>query len=324
MSLRPLLRPLPLFIIFVFGAVATADLVQTLREEQPLPPVVLTPGAVRFEPWEPVVDLRRGDQEPGVTLLPSPVFVDGLWSEADESGRWLLGHGAKLIVDLIRGDQDLLVFEGRPAGGKRPVRRVGISINGVDCSTASLRRGWQRWSVALPEGVLRPGQNEIVFRIPDREQVRRPRRALQLRQIEFRADRALDSGGAHADPLTVDFEAQQLVMRTPGVLEARFTVDDRIDALRLKYRGHGSGGAGEMIVARPQGGGVGRDAEVRRVLSLSAKGVRHVRVPLHGRRGDFVVRLAVEAGTRQFEFDVRSLELVTEKNQSGIWGDRRH
>jgi hypothetical protein len=79
-----------------------------------------------------------------------------------------------------------------------------------------------------------------------------------------------------------------------------------------------------MTVARPQGGGVGRDAEVRHVLSFSAQGVRHVRVPLHGRRGDFVLRLEAEAGTRQFEFDVRSLELVTEKNRSGIWGDRRH
>jgi len=321
MNLRPLLRPLPLFVIFVFAAVAVVDLVRTLRREQPPPPVVLTPGAVRFEPWEPVMDLRRGDREPGVTILPTPVFVGELWSEADDSGRWLLGNGAELVVDLTRGGQRLLVFEGRPAGGKRPVRRVGISANGIDCGETSLSAGWQRWSVALPAGALHPGRNEILFRIPDREEVRRPRRALQLRQIEFRTDRNRDPGEASADPLSVDFGAQRAVMRTPGVFEARFTVDDRIDALRLRYRLHGSTGAGEMVVARPQGGGVGRDAEVRRVLTPSANGPGRIRVPLHGRRGDFVLRLEADLGTPQYRLEIRSLELVTERHRSGSRGD---
>ena len=42
-------------------------------------------------------------------------------------GRWALGDGAQFELDLIRGGQRLLIFEGRPAGGKRPVRSVGMS-----------------------------------------------------------------------------------------------------------------------------------------------------------------------------------------------------
>lgn len=321
MPRRSLLRPLPFFIIFVFVAVAGIDLVQTLREEPPPPPVVLTPGAVRFEAWEPVVDFRSGHRAPGVAILPTPVRVGELWSEPDESGTWMLGSGAELDLDLISEDLRLLIFEGRPAGGKRPVRRVGLTVNGVDCGETRLVPAWQRWSVKVPGGVLRNGLNTIVFSLPDREQARRPRRALQLRHMELLADRMPGSGGAKLDPVTVDFETQRVVMRTPGVFEARFAVDDRTDALRLKYRFRGSGGEGEMTVARPQGGGVGRDAEVRRVLASSARGVNRVRVPLHGRRGDFVLRLATDPGIPQFQLDLRSLELVTERNRSVFRGD---
>jgi len=322
MSLRPFLRPLPLFVVFVFVAVAGVDLVQTLREEKPPPPVVLKPGDVRFEAFEPVIDLRNDSRDAGIKTLPSPVFVGGMWSEADGSGRWALGHGAELTLDLIRGGQRVVVFEGRPAAGRRPVRRVGVSVNGVDCGSAALEPGWQRRSVTVPDGALRAGPNVIVFQIPDRLSVQRPRRALQLRQIELRFDPASDSGGAIPVPVSVDFEAQQLMIRRPGMLEAGFTVDDRVDALRMRYRLQVPGAAGEMTVARPQGDGVGRDAEVRRVLSASQNRIQRVRVPLHGRRGEFVLRLSAEPATGQFLFDIRSLELVTEKNRSRTRDDR--
>lgn len=321
MSRRSLVRPLPLILVFIFGAVAVVDLVQTLRHDDMPPPVVLKPGAVRFESREPVIDLRSDGEDSEISLLPIPVLEGGLWSEADGSGTWILGDGAELALELMRGGHQFVVFEGRPAAGKRPVRSVTISVNGVDCGTAKLNRGWQRWSVAVPESGLRDGLNSIVFRIPDRKSVERPRRALQLRRVELRFDAALDPGLPSQPHLDLDFEEQRLAMWTPGVFEARFMVDERVDALRMRYRFRCPEGAVKMTVARPQGGGVGRDAEIHQVLSASAHGVERVRVPLHGRRGEFVLRLTAEPWNSQTPFDIRSVELVTEGNRSGLEDD---
>lgn len=320
MGLRQLLRPLPLLIAFVFAAVGVVDLVQTLREEEPPPPAVLRPGSVQYEPWEPVIDLRGGSRETDVRLLPVPVLIGPLWSPADPSGVWLLGDGAEIGLDLLQGGQRIIIFEGRPAAGKRPVRSVGVSINGVDCGTSDLRRGWQRWRVTVPDGALGAGANQIVFRVADREMVRKPRRALQLRQIELRLAEGSDADRSSSQPVSVDFESQRLTLRAPGVFEARFTVDDRVDALRMRYRFRSPGGSGEMTVSRPQGGGIGRDAPMRRELNPSAEGVERIRVPLHGRRGEFVFRVQVEPSADQSQLDIRALELVTERNRSGSAG----
>lgn len=322
MGLRQLLRPLPLLIAAVFAAVGLVDLVQTLREVEPPPPVVLRPGSVRFEPWEPVIDLRGGARETGVALLPVPVLIGPLWSPADPSGVWLLGDGGEIGLELSRGGHRAIILEGRPAAGKRPVRSIGISVNGTDCGTAELQAGWQRWEVTLADGALRAGANRIVFRVPDRELARNPRRALQLRQIELRLEEKGGSDRSRSAPVTVDFETQRLGLRLPGVFEARFAVDDRVDALRMRYRFCGPEGSGEMTVSRPQGGGVGRDAPVRRALIPSAEGVERIRVPLHGRRGEFVLRVQIEPSVDQSQFDIRALELVTERNRSNSGGDR--
>lgn len=320
MALRQLLRPLPLLIAFVFVAVGVVDLVQTLREVEPPPPVVLEPGSVQYQPWEPVIDLRDGSRETGVELLPVPVLTGPLWSPPGPSGVWLLGDGGEIGFDLFRGGQRVMVFEGRPAAGKRPVRSVGVSVNGVDCGISELRQGWQRWRTTVPDGALRAGVNQVIFRVPDRRQALRPRRALQLRLIELRLEEEDVEDRSSTEPVTVDFGAQRLVLRSPGVFEAQFTVDDRVDALRTKYRFRGPGGSGEITVSRPQGGGIGRDAPVRCALIPSATGVERLRIPLHGRRGEFVFRLQVEPWSDQSRFEIRALELVTERNRSGSEG----
>jgi hypothetical protein len=317
MGVRQLLRPVPLLVVSVFVAVAAVDLVHTLHEVEPPPPVVLEPGSVQFEPWEPVIDLRSGAQNAAVRLLPVPVLTGPLWNPADPSGVWLRGDGGEIELDLVRGGQRTLVLEGRPTAGKRPVRSVGVEINGVDCGSSDLHKGWQRWRVTVPPGTLRAGTNRVVLRIPDRASVRKPRRALQLRRIGLRLAADGDTDDQGSAPVTVDFESQRLVLHAPGVFEARFTVDDRVDALRMRYRFRSPGGSGEMTVARPQGGGIGRDAPVSRELTPSDSSVHRIRIPLHGRRGEFVFRLSVEPWVDQSVLDIRSLELVTERNRSG-------
>ena len=315
-------RPLLVVLAVVFVAVAAVDLVQTLREEPAPPPKMLRPGAVSFEPLEPVVDLRDGGPDPAVNLLPVPRPVGGLWSQPNHHGTWALGDGAKLELRLALGGQRVLVLEARPAGGRRPVRSVGLSVNGISCGALDVQPGWQHLSFSVPEGVLRAGDNTIAVHLPDRASVARPRRALQVRRLELLAGAVRGERAPDVPPLTVDFERQRLVVRTPGVLEVPFGVDDRVDALRMRYVYLGSDLPGEMVVARPLGGGVGRDAEIRRALSPSLDGGGRVRVPLHGRRGQFVLRVVIGPWSNGSRFEIRSLELVSEGGRSRNRVDR--
>lgn len=315
MDLRPFLRPIPLLIILAFAAVAIVDLVQTLREEPPPPPVLLRKGAVRFEPLEPVIDFRSGRIDPNVKLMPDPVLVGALWSEPAAGGTWMLGDGAELELTLYAGGHSRIEIECRPAGGKRPVRNVEVSMNGIGCGAANLREGWQWVSLELPEGAMRSGANLVVFHLSDRTESLRSRRALQLRRIGLGRGQGFDPEAPLPTPPTLDFESQTAAILSAGTLETDFLLDDRVDALRMSYRFSGRGGDGEIIVSRPAGGGIGRDAPIRRVLSPSDDGKGRVRIPLHGRRGDFVFRLKAGSLTGRDRLDIGMLELVTERNR---------
>jgi hypothetical protein len=303
---------LPALIILLFLAIAIGDLIMTLSEGDPVLPDMLQPESISFEPWEPAIDLRAPNAGPGVAWLPEPRLSGSLWSARDSTGVWMLGDGAELSIDVINGGHEYMVLEVRPAAGKRPVRSLRVSVNGVDCGAAALNPGWQRIELKLPPGTVRRGDNLIEFGVPDRSMVVRPRRAVHLRWIRLLRKTSSETGFPKSPPVVVSFEGQTAALRAAGELLLPFTVHEGIDALRLEYRFRGAGCSGEVIVARPSGGGVGRDASVRRELDARSGGVGRLRVPLHGRRGEFVFRLRLGPCADAGRFQIRSLKLVRE------------
>lgn len=306
------LRPLPVLVILLFAAVAIGDLVKTLREEDPVPPEMLRPGAVRFEASEPVIDLRASAPVPEIEMLPIPKLAGPLWSTPDATGVWALGDGAEIRLDLVNGGHRFLILEARPAAGKRPVRSVRITVNGIDCGSIALSPGWHHLELEIPQGAVRNGANIFRLGVPDRSMVRRPRRAVHLRRLGLLRTPSPARLVRGAPDVAADFASQSAVVRAPGELQVPFSVDDRIDALRMEYRFGAPGCSGEVVVERPEGGGFGRDAPVRRNLGANSGGVGRIRIPLHGRRGEFVLRVRLAGCAAQEKFRIRALKLVRE------------
>ena len=113
-------------------------------------------------------------------------------------------------------------------------------------------------------------------------------------------------------PAEKDVDGVGLTVRRSGRLTVPFNVDDRIDALTLRYRFVGGGGRGEAVVARPEGGGPGRDAPLRKVLEVDQKRRTRVRVPLHGLVGGFVLTLVVDLDQDSSRLVIDDLRLVAE------------
>ena len=313
MNLRSLLRPLPLLMIFLFVAVAVVDLVHHFHHTPEPLPELLRGGGLRFEAWEPVVDLRPREEEEAMALLPLPRLVGGAWSARGSRGAWILGPQAVLGLQSARGGHRTLVLECRPARAGRPVRSVGVQINGTSCGSLELSRGWGRYRLALAEGTVRPGANRLVLVLPDRAGGNGSGRALLLRRLGLflGEDVDVDSIDWRA-PASLDLEKDEVTIRASGRLEVPFTLDGRADSLRLRWRFSGSGGRCEVVVAPPQGTGVGLDAATKRVVDSRKAGSGAVRVPVNGRRGEFLLGIDADLEPGPGKLVINSLRLVRE------------
>lgn len=313
MSRRELLRPLPLALLFVFAAVAVVDFVHTLREEPPPWPDVLADRTLRFERWEPVLDLRARAGPESVELLPAAAFDAARWSEPLQGGRWVLGDGAGLELGLARGGHRTLVVECRGPSGRDREVRVEVGVNGARRGAFEVGSEWRRHLVRLPGDAVRAGRNRISLRLPDRLPEGRSQRGVLVRRLGFFFDaEAAADAVQRRSPIAVDLEAERVSIRESGTLSVDFAVDERIDALKLSYHFSADLGRAELTVARPEGGGPGRDAVMRRPLAASDGREGGVRFPLHGRRGEFRFAAEVELGPQPAGFDLSSVRLVRE------------
>jgi len=239
------------------------------------------------------------------------------WSGQDKGGVWIQGARAELDLDLARGGQSVLIIECYPTQGQRPVRVLEVLINGVNCGTLDLSKGWGTYTIELPDGVTSPGPNRITFLLPDRDDARMARRGLLLRRLALVAERDASPGAFRwAPPLVVDLERRRVTIRSSGRLSIPFAVDDRIDALRMRCRIVGGKGRCEVVVARPQGSGPGLDPAVRRVLDSDQEGSSRVRVPLHGRRGEFLLTIEADIDVGPGRLIVAAPELVKDTGSS--------
>ena len=317
-DLRPLLRPVPLFLVFLFVAVAIVDLVHSLRETPEQPPALLRHGIVRFEELNPVIDFRPQPPDPEVVYKPEPKLIGRKWSQPERRGVWATKDGATLKLDVAVGGHRVMILDCLPAGGRRPIRSLLVKVNGRRCGTVNLAKGWGRYRVVLPNNAIRPGSNRFVFEFPDADRARTRRRYLLVRRLGFFLDESVGDGAVlRRHPVSVDLAEGAVSFSASGILEVPFTVDARIDALKLRYRFNKAGGRAEVVVGRPQGSGVGRDADSHHSVSADRKLGGRLRIPLHGRRGGFVFRIRVDLNLQPARLNLTSLGLVKENRSAG-------
>jgi len=311
MDFRRLLRPLPLILIFIFVAVAVADLVQNLTVEPPPPPEIAGVGIPRFDVLEPVIDFRAGRGDPAVEILPMPEIEEDQWSAPKSQGIWAKGVAAVCKLELAAGGHRVLILEGLPASGKNPVRTFHLTINGVDCGSIELAPKWKRYRLVLPEGVVRPGPNRIELRFPDRDRAARRRRAFLIRKLGLFFDASVDVEALDGPrPIAVDLDAERVNIRRSGTLEIPIVLDDRTDALQMRYRFPSGAGRADVVVKQSEDGGLDDTMKVTMMAEDGKSG--RVRIVLHGRRGAFVIRIRADLGPSGSQLLISSLRLVEE------------
>lgn len=313
MEYRRLLRPLPLFLIFLFVAVAVTDLVQKLTEEPPPPPEIAGAAIPRFNAMEPVIDFRADGGDHAIEFLPIPELVQGQWSAPKPQGVWARGAAADLRLQLATGGHRALILECLPASGKSPVRTFQMTINGIDCGSVELASGWKRYRIVLPEGAVRPGSNRVDLRFPDRDPAARPRRSLLIRKLGWFLE---DNVGVEvldgARPVSLDFDAERVTFRRSGILEIPVVLDERTDALQMRYRFPSGAGRADVVVEQSEDGSVGLIDAMRATMRPDDKDSGRIRIPLHGRRGPFVIRIRADLEPRGSQLLISSLRLVEE------------
>ncbi|MEJ2582400.1 MAG: hypothetical protein P8127_12335 [Acidobacteriota bacterium] len=313
MDLRQLCRPLPLILIALFFGVAIVDLVHSFREEPLPPPQLGEPGDARFTAEEPVIDFRPDRSDPSVELLPAPVLEEGNWTQSEKRGVWAKGESAEIELDLHSGGYRALVLECLPARGRRPVRSVQLNVNGTDCGTLDTGTGWQRLRFELPEETVQPGSNRFALTFPDRAGVPRKRRALLVRKLGlFLEHEAGTSAFDNIRQVLVDLETWLAAIMRSGILEIPVSLEERTDALRMRFRFRSGAGRAEVSVSRHTEGGA-RIVDAPRRTMDAAQGVSgRIRIPLHGRRGLYVVRVRAHLEGADASLVISSLQLVEE------------
>jgi len=294
MDLRAALRPLPLVLILLFVAVAVVDIVQTIRSTPEPPPSLLGHGTIKILELEPVVDLRPGRTNSASGYVAAVSLVGEQWSEPETRGVWMTGDGATLDLAVADGGQRVMILDCTTARGRRRVATVGLEINAMDCGTVELEEGWRRY-------------------LSGRTATETDRQRLLLRRVGLFFDADVDARAIERRPaVVVDPVAETVVFRASGSLEVPFTLDDLVDALQFRYRFTSENDHADIVVARPQGAGAGRDAEFRRSLSAQTRKSGRVRIPLHGRRGAFVFRISADLDHRPARLDITALRLIKE------------
>jgi hypothetical protein len=299
--------------MFLFAAVAIADLVQTLTEEPPPPPEIQGPSSPRFEAREPVIDFRPVSADPSLAMLPIPNLAPGRWSARKSQGVWARGAVADFQLDFEAGGHRVLILECRPAGGKRRVRSVRLRVNEIDCGVAEIAPEWMRYRIVVPESTVRPGSNRVVFQFPDRDSSAKPGRSLLIRKLGWFLDEGV--GVEVLDDVrsvSLDLDAERADIRRSGTLEIPVVLDDRTDALQMRYRFSSGAGRADVVVEQSEDGGVGLDNAMKTTVTADDTSVGRIRIPLHGRRGAYVVRIRAYLGPPDAQLLISSLRLVEE------------
>jgi hypothetical protein len=172
--------------------------------------------------------------------------------------------------------------------------------------------------MALPEAALRSGPNKLVFSFKDRAKARKIRRALLIRRITLLSDHDAEVEIPNTRRLmNLDSEAERIGFNVAGTLEIPLELDDRTDALRMRYRFTSELGRAEVAVLQVGEREIGPGDAVRTAVSAEEELSGNLRIPLHGRRGAYVLRIRARPGEQGSRFLVSALRLTEEGDPTG-------
>ena len=113
-------------------------------------------------------------------------------------------------------------------------------------------------------------------------------------------------------PVSLALEDERVAIRRSGILEMPIVLDDRTDALQMRYRFSSGAGRAEIVVEKSDRGSEGLNDVLRAKMSAGENQSGRIRVPLHGRRGGYVVRIRADLETHDSRLLISSLRLVEE------------
>ena len=105
---------------------------------------------------------------------------------------------------------------------------------------------------------------------------------------------------------------RRATIRRSGVLEVPLVLEDRSDALQMRYRFSSGIGRAEVKVVQSQSARTGAGDVVSTSVSADLKASGRIRIPLHGRRGAYILRIRAELDVPANRLLISSLRLVEE------------
>ncbi len=311
MDPRQLLRPLPLSVAAVLVLVAAADAVRSLSTPPDELPVLLEQATVEFRASQPVVDFRRPDA--GGSVVELPQLQAGGWSEPEPQGTWIIAERAAFHTELPVAAVAAFGIECRSARGPGGVATLSLSINGAPCGELRVAREWSTASAEIPPGVLVAGRNRVEISLPERALDSRRLPAVLVRRIGFFNDAAEARERRRLQvPATLDREREAVVLRGSGTLHLEFEMHEMVDALIVGHRFQSARGGCEVKVEQLVDGRAGGGPSVRRLVSAREQPRGRLRIPLHGRRGRFLVTIRADLGSPPSRLVLSPLRLVNE------------
>jgi len=198
---------------------------------------VLEVGELRFEPEDPVFDLRvraasdpRGWSEPDFALGPG-------WGETGPEGSWTARAPATLELSLAGSRQRVLFVEARVDRRREGTPALAVAVNGVDCGQATLSRRIEPLRFLLPDGAMEGGLDTVELRVVDPAGRPADDRTVLVRRVVVAGTTSVSFDELVAGPpLSIDRDRGTVSIRRPGRLVASFTTNSSGSELSCRIR----------------------------------------------------------------------------------------
>jgi hypothetical protein len=278
---------LPAVLAFPFAVAIAVDVVRMVVADRAAGLDLLAVSELRFEPAEPVFDLRRIDggkaaawSEPGFVLASG-------WGEVGAAGAWTAGSVAELELEVAGQDHRALLVEARADRSHGGPLALSVRVNGAECGRETLPRRFEALRFALPDGALRAGFNTVEMGLFDRAG-RGPlegRTALVRRVVVAGADATSFEELVTGRSLAIDRGRGTVLIRRAGRLVVPFTTtaSGSVVGLRAVFREPGPQALCRVVFVRRFEGPDRFDVISRRTLTATRRPAARVRQDLRDR-----------------------------------------